>query len=73
MIGKIFLILIGYVFIRMIIFYVKARKAFNEVMRNAADQSRPIRREGDVTISYKKNSGNRRDEGNYTDYEEVKE
>ncbi len=73
MLGKIFLIFIGYIFIRMVLFYFKARKAFNEVMRNAAEQRKPLRKEGEVTISFKENKGRLKDDGQYTDYEEVKD
>jgi flagellar biosynthesis/type III secretory pathway M-ring protein FliF/YscJ len=73
MLGKLFLIFAGYVLIRIIIYYFKARKVFKDVMNQAQHQARPHKKEGEITITrdpkkLKKDKDNR---GDFVDYEEV--
>ena len=73
MLGKLFLILAGYILIRMIIYYFKARKVFKDVMNQAQQQARPAKKEGEITITYdpKKIKKNKDTRGDFVDYEEV--
>lgn len=73
MLGKLFLIFAGYILIRMVMYYFKARKVFKDVMNQAQKQARPPKKEGEITITYdpkklKKDKGNK---GDFVDYEEV--
>jgi hypothetical protein len=73
MLGKLFLILAGYILIRMIMYYFKARRVFKDVLNQAQQNAKPPRKEGEITITYnpkkvKKNTDNR---GDFADYEEV--
>jgi hypothetical protein len=73
MLGKLFLIFAGYILIRMIMYYFKARRVFNDVMNQAQQNAKPPKKEGEITITYdpkklKKDKDNR---GDFVDYEEV--
>lgn len=73
MLGKLFLIFAGYILIRMIMYYFKARKVFKDVMNQAQQQARPHKKEGEITITHnpKKRIKDKDNRGDFIDYEEV--
>ena len=78
MLRNLFLIFLAYVLIRIIIYFFKARKVFKQMMNQAhqAQQSqKPRTKEGEISITYKPDSkkDNKPKDGDYVDFEEVKE
>lgn len=74
MLGKIFLFFIGYLLIRMVIYYFRARSVFNQMVKQARQQqAKSLKKEGEVTISFDQNGKRKRNKNNdeFTDFEVI--
>lgn len=72
MLGKLFLILAGYLLIRMVIYYFRARKVFTTMIDEAKrQQQKNPKPEGEITITYKPGKDKKNKDGDYVDYKEV--
>lgn len=72
MLGKIFLFFLGYLLIRMVIYYFRARTVFNQMMNQARQQqTKSIKKEGEITISFDENGKRKKSSKNddFTDIE----